>query len=225
MRNLTMKTKPPVLDRTGLDLAAAEAHAATVITRRQAVRIAAVFVTVCAIVLMILSVVVIGPAIGRVIEDRRKKRSYENVLALTISMIGVAQEAAEAKYPATAEGWQKLALGESRKERVDPWLAARRLGGIASKANLSLPHTSREATVYFFVPGGANTQDPNRVVIYEHPKLWKSGGGHVGFDSGHVKWFNKKEYEALLQSLTTPDGVPWRPHEGVPSPRADAGGE
>lgn len=216
-----MKTKPPVLDRTGLELAAAESHAATVITRRQAMRAAAVCVVVFSLLVSILSVVVIVPAIGRMIEDRRKRLSYQNMSTLTIAMMAVAQETAESEYPKTDEGWQKLAMGEHRRGR-DPWLMTRRMGSVATKYNFELPHTRRGATLYFFVPGGSNSQDPNRAVIFEHPKLWKSGGGHVGFDNGIVRWLDKEEYEALLESLTTPDGAPWRPYEGVPSPREDS---
>jgi hypothetical protein len=158
-------------------------------SRRQVFLIVGGSLAVLIAVASILAVVLGGPMLQRLREKRNQEQSRRHVQAICTALLAYAQNH-DQKYPPSAKDWEYL-LDRDGFVRLSVFRA---------------PGARPDIDCYIFVPGGEQKFDSSRIIVFENPALWTTGGGNIGFDDGQVRWCDKEEFEALISKIQWPAG-------------------
>jgi hypothetical protein len=135
------------------------------------------------------------PALGQARQAARQLKSATQMRNIGQALILYAQDNKD-WYPEAGADWQA---------RISKY-------GVAPEV-YQAPEDEPGTVSYYYVPGYKSEFKQDRVILVERPGIRRKGG-NVFFDDGHVEFLETAEYTRLLDSLTTPDGKPFRPWGG-----------
>lgn len=158
-------------------------------SRRQVLLIVGGSLAALVAVASLLTVVLGGPMLQRLREKRNQEQSRRHVQAICTALLAYAQNHNQ-RYPPSSKDWEYL-LDRDGFVRLSVFRA---------------PGAPPDIDCYFFVPGGEQKFDSSRIIVFENPALWTTGGGNIGFDDGQVRWCDKEEFEALISKIQWPPG-------------------